>query len=200
MGLFSFLEKPFRTGATQAAKQGKALGEQTLAEQVALKTEVGDIYQPTMQAGQEAFQGLTDFYNGDQQAIVNQAQASPFMDQMVESGESVVARNAQMTGGFRSGTTQENLVENKQNILMQLVNQMLQGKQAISAAGTNATDAYTTAMQNIQAGVGGTRGQIAGVDINKAAGKQNLFSGIIGGASQALGSYLGAPASPAGGG
>ena len=177
--MFSFLDKPFRTGATQAAKQAKELGGETLAEQTALKEEIGGIYDPRMQAGSKAFGEITDFYGGDQQTIIDQAQASPFRAVLTTAGEEGIARNAQMTGGLRTGTTQENLAQNEQNVLMNLVNQIVQGKQGIAQAGFGATDAYTTAMQNIVAGQGATRGEIAGVDISKAAGKQNMLSGLV---------------------
>lgn len=183
--------KGFRTGATAAAKDAKLAGAETLAEQQALRTEVGDIYRPRMQAGDQAFGELTDFYGGDQQTIVDQAQASPFRSALVDTGERSIARNAMMTGGLRTGTTQENFVKNDQNVLMSLVQQILQGKQGIAQAGFGATDAYTTAAQNIIAGTGATRGEIANIDINKAAQRQNLYSGLIGGASQVGAALLG---------
>ncbi len=184
MGLFSViggalgLDKPFRTGATQAAKDAKEAGQATLEQQEALQAELGGIYQPTMDIGQEAFTGLADFYAGNQQPIIDQAKSSPFMSQLVQTGEDAIARNQQMTGGFRSGTTQENLAQNSQSVLMGLVDQILQGKQGIANTGFGATDAYSTAMQNIIAGQGATRGQIANVDINQAASKQNILSGL----------------------
>jgi len=195
MGLFKKIGKalgnPWRTGATQAGKDAKKAGEATLADQAALKQEIGGIYDPRIQAGDQAFNELTDYYSGNQDLVIDQAMSSPFMSQLVNQGESAIARNAQMTGGFRSGTTQENLAENSQNVLMNLVNQALQGKQAIAQSGFGAADAYTTAMQNIIAGQGATRGEIANVGLAQAAGKQQLIGGLIGAGGQALGSYLG---------
>ena len=143
MGMFSFIEKGLGliTGATSAAKAAKKAGEVSLEEQAALKMEMSDIYQPRIGIGGEAFQGLSDFYSGDQQAIIDQAKSSPFMSSLVAAGEGAIARNAQATGGFRSGTTQENLAENSQNVLMGLVSQILQGKQGIAQAGFGAEDA-----------------------------------------------------------
>lgn len=168
-----------RTGATQAGRDAVSAGEQTLAEQQALRGEIGDIYQPRMDAGNQAFNSLSNFYNGDQQTIIDQAQASPFMSSLVNSGENAIARNSQATGGFRSGTNQENLAGNSQNVLMGLVNQMLQGKQGIAQAGFGAQDSYTNAMQNIVAGQGNTRGQIANVGINQAAQRGNQIGGLV---------------------
>lgn len=189
MGMFSFIEKGLglRTGATQAAKKAEAAGEVSLAEQTALKEEIGGIYDTRIQAGTKAFGELTDFYGGDQQTIIDQAQASPFMSSLVTAGEEGIARNAQMTGGFRTGTTQENLASNSQNVLMNLVQQILGGKRDIAQSGFGATDAYTTAMQNIVAGQGATRGEIAGIGINKAAQKQNMLSGLVQAGSAAFG-------------
>ena len=203
MGLFDFTKK-FRTGRTAAGKaadaasvQAKELGGETLAQQQALKTEIGGIYQPTMQAGQQAFGDVADYYAGNQQPIINQAMQSPFMSQLIDTGESAIARNAQATGGFRSGSTQENLAQNSQNVLMQLVNQTLQGKQGIANTGFGAADAYSAAAQNIIAGQGATRGQIANVDIanaaqqqNAAAGRTGMYGSILGGAASGYASTL----------
>ena len=41
-------------------------------------------------------------------------------------------------------------------------------------------------MQNIVAGTGATRGEIASIDINRAAQKQNMTSGLVGGIGSAL--------------
>jgi len=173
------LDKLTRTGATAAARGAKEAGAATLAEQQALREEIGGIYNPRMEAGNKAFGELTDFYGGNQQGIIDKAKSSPFMSSLVNQGESAIARNAQMTGGLRTGTTQENFAQNDQNVLMGLVNQLLQGKQSIAQSGYGAQDAYTTAMQNITAGTGATRGQIANVGINQAAQRGNMLSGLV---------------------
>ncbi len=194
------ITKQFRTGSTAAQKQGDAaavqakdLGQQTLEQQQQLQGEIGDIYRPMMNTGQQAFQDLAGYYQGNQQPVINQAMQSPFMSQLVSQGENAIARNAQMTGGFRSGGTQENLAQNSQNVLMDLVNQALQGKQGIANAGMGATDAYSTGMQNIIAGQGATRGQIANVDIGnaaaaqqRAAGRTAMYSDLVVPAAKAL--------------
>ena len=187
MGLFSSvmdftgignLDQLTRTGATQAAKDAEAAGEATLAEQQALKTEIGDIYSPYMDAGTTAFNSLNDYYSGDQSAIIEQAESSPFMSSLIEQGESAIARNAQSTGGWRTGTSNENLAQNSQNVLSSLVSEILAGQSSIAQTGMASTDAYTTAMQNIIAGSGATRGEIANIGISQAANNQNMYSGI----------------------
>jgi len=185
------LDKLVRTGATQAGKAATAAGEASLAEQQALKQEIGGIYDPRMRAGNQAFGELADFYGGNQQGIIDQAKASPFMSSLVNQGEKAISRNAQMTGGLRTGTTQENLAGNSQNVLMGLVQQMLQGKQGIAQSGYGAQDAYTTAMQNITAGTGATRGEIANIGINQAAQRRNMIGGLVSGAFNVGTSFMG---------
>lgn len=193
MGMFSFIEKGLglRTGATKAGREAKEAGGVSLAEQQALKKEIGGIYDPRMQAGNQAFGELADFYGGNQQGIIDQAQSSPFMSSLINQGEESIARNAQMTGGLRTGTTQENLAGNSQNVLMGLVQQLLQGKQGIAQSGYGAQDAYTTAMQNITAGTGNTRGQIANIGINQAAQRRNMIGGLVSGAVDVGTSFMG---------
>lgn len=194
MGIFSSildftgignLDKFTRTGATQAAKNATEMGQASLADQQALKQEIGGIYDPRMQAGEQARGELVDFYGGNQQPIIDMAKGSEFMSSLVNTGEESIARNAQSTGGWRTGTSNENLAGNSQKVLMSLVQQLLQGKQGIAQSGYSATDAYTNAMQNITAGVGNTRGQIANVGINQAAQKQNMLGGLFAGGVKA---------------
>tara|TARA_R110000772_G_scaffold206220_1_gene316850 strand:- start:67 stop:675 length:609 start_codon:yes stop_codon:yes gene_type:complete len=185
------LDKLTRTGGTQAAKNAKSLGEVSLAEQQALKQEIGGIYDPRMQAGNQAFGELADFYGGNQQPIIDMAKGSEFMSSLVNAGEESIARNAKSTGGWRTGTSNENLAGNSQNVLMGLVQQLLQGKQGIAQSGYGAQDAYTNAMQNITAGAGATRGQIANVDISRAAQKQNMYSGLANAGISAYTAYTG---------
>ncbi|MFT5450824.1 MAG: hypothetical protein ACI9N9_000304 [Enterobacterales bacterium] len=173
------LDKLTRTGATQAGKAATAAGEASLAEQQALKQEIGGIYDPRMQAGNQAFGELADFYGGNQQPIIDMAKGSGFMSSLVNAGEESIARNAQSTGGWRTGTSNENLADNSQNVLMGLVQQLLQGKQSIAQSGYGAQDAYTNAMQNITAGAGATRGQIANIGINQAAQRGNMIGGLV---------------------
>jgi len=123
--------KGLRSGATQAAKDAKLAGEAQLGEQQALREEIQGLYQPQIDAGKKAFKGLADYYGGNQQPIIDQAKASPFYGSIVSAGEDAVERNRQATGGFRSGTTQENLVENEQSGLQGLINQQLQGQSNI---------------------------------------------------------------------
>ena len=179
--MFSFIEKGLglRTGATKAARDATEAGGLSLAEQQALRKEVGGIYNPRMQAGNQAFSELNDFYSGNQQGIIDQAQTSPFMSSLVEQGAKGVAQNAQMTGGLRTGTANENFAQNNQNVLMGLVQQILQGKQGIAQSGAGAGDRYVNAMQDINAGTGSTRGEIANIGINQAANRRSMIGSIL---------------------
>ena len=179
--MFSFIEKGLglRTGATSAAKEAKASGEVQLERETDFMSELQGLYNPTIQQGQQASAGLADYYGGNQQPIIDQATSSPLYQTLRDTGESAVARNAQATGGFRSGTTQENFAKNDQNVLMGLIQQILQGQGGIADAGANATNNYASSGSNILGQIGGTAGQIANVDINSAANKTNLLTGLV---------------------
>ena len=198
MGMFSFIEKGLglRTGATQAAKEAKVAGEVQMGLETDFMGEIGDIYNPTIQQGQQAFTGLADYYEGNQQPVINQAMSSPMYSTMQGVGESAIARNAQATGGFRSGSTNENLAQNSQQVLASLIQQILQGKAGIADAGMNAANNYTNAGANMLGQIGGTSSQIANVDINSAANKQGILTGLFqAGAGMATASMMPTPAS-----
>lgn len=177
MGMFSFLDKPFRTGATQAARDAKAAGNVQLERENAFMGELGGLYNPAMQAGNLAAAGIADYYSGNQQPIINQAMQSPMYSSLLSQGENAIARNAQATGGFRTGSTQQNLAQNSQSVLMNQINQILQGQQYVANTGTDATNAYAQNAGNILGQIGGTSGQIANVDIAKAANRGQLLLG-----------------------
>lgn len=200
MGLFSKLtgaltgglvgDDPFkfaRTGATAAARDAKTAGQQTLDEQRGFFDEMRSGYAPAIEQGNTAATSLADFYGGNTGAIVSQAQNSPFFDAMQSTGEQSVLRNQALTGGFRSGTTQENLAGNSQNVLMSLVQQILGGQSQVADRGSNAQNNFANFGGNMISGMGGTRGQMANVDIAQAAGRQNMFSGLLGAGATVLG-------------
>jgi hypothetical protein len=190
MGMFSFLDKPFRTGATKAAREAKAAGQKQLGLETEFREEIKGLFSPTIERGQQAFTGLADFYGGDQQPIISQAQSSPLYSSLVGAGESAIARSRQATGGFRSGTTQENLAENEQGVLMSLIQQILQGQGGVADAGAAARNAYVQSGSNALNQIGGTSGQIANVDINRAAQRGNMLTGLAGAAAPIIGGLL----------
>ena len=140
-----------------------------------------------MQYGNQALGRINDFYGGNQQSAYDQAQSSPAYANMVSQGEDAIARNQQATGGFRSGTTQENLAQNSQNILQGLVQQNMQGNQYLASYGGNSRNAYANSGAGILNQIGGTMGQNAQIGINQAANKQNMLTGLAGGAMSAFG-------------
>lgn len=189
MGLFSsvfgavgdLVGNPWRTGATQAGKEAEAAGEAQLVREDAFLGEIQGLYDPTIQAGQQAFTGLADYYGGNQQPVIDQAYSSPMYKSMINQGESAIARNAQATGGFRSGTIQQVLAKNSQDVLGSLIQQILQGQGAVADAGQAATANYGNFGSNMLNQIGGTSGQIANVGINQAANKTNLLTGLVSG-------------------
>lgn len=109
---------------------------------------------PLLEAQQFGLTGLMDFYGGDQQGLIDQVQSSPFYSSMINQGEEAVLRNAAATGGLRSGTTQNALAQNSQNVLQGLVNQQLGGLGQLSGLNPN-----VEGVANMTSGIGQTLGQ-----------------------------------------
>ena len=178
MGMFSFIEKALglRTGATQAAKEAAAAGEDVLAQQTELQSEIASVYKPNITVGNDALARLS----GDSSVYYDQALASPAYDYNIGVGEDAIARAQQATGGFRSGTTGVNLAQNSQSVLQSLVDQYKAQDQYLANYGANAANSYTNAASGILNEIGGTSSEIANIGINQAANKSNLTSSLVG--------------------
>tara|TARA_R110002020_G_scaffold276104_2_gene491400 strand:- start:524 stop:1069 length:546 start_codon:yes stop_codon:yes gene_type:complete len=105
----------------------------------------------------EALGGLSDYYMGGpqgQQSFYNNAMQSPAYQNLINTGEEAVLRNAAATGGLRGGGTQQALAQNSQNVLQSLVNQNLQGLQGFANPNLN-----TNSIAQLYGNIGDTRAQ-----------------------------------------
>lgn len=123
-----------------------------------------------------------------QNQFVEDVQQSPFYGSMIREGEQAIGRNLSMTGGLRTGTANEALAQNSQNVLQTLVSDRLRGLGDMARLPSNAN----TIGQSM-ANVGGinAQGQVASAQATQQ-GWQNAITGIGG----AVGQYLGAPTPP----
>ena len=87
---------------------------------------------PLLEAQQFGLSGLLDYFGGNQQGLVDQAMQSPYYQSMLAQGEEATLRNAAATGGLRSGTTQNALAANNQNVLNSAIGQQLGGLQTLA--------------------------------------------------------------------
>lgn len=145
--------------AASADYQNRALDYMMQQEQ--LPTQVRD----------QGLAGLSDFYSGNQQALIDQAQASPFYQTMMEQGQDAVLRNAGATGGLRSGNANAALAQNSQSVLNNLVQQQLSGLQGMAGIGTN-----TNAIANQTSNIGNTIAQgMTGAEQSRQAGVSDII-------------------------
>ena len=110
-----------------------------------------------------------------QQRFIDKTMASPFYQQNVQAGEEAIGRNLAMTGGLRSGTANEALAQNSQQVLQDLVNQRLAGIQGLAG-----TPTQTANIAQMQSNIGQTLGQgiVAGAQAQQAgqaAGMGNMM-------------------------
>tara|TARA_R100000544_G_scaffold36425_1_gene24722 strand:+ start:2564 stop:3316 length:753 start_codon:yes stop_codon:yes gene_type:complete len=95
---------------------------------------------PLVDYRNQALGGLSNYYMGGpegQQSFYDNAMQSPAYQNLINTGEQAVLRNAAATGGLRSGAVQPALAQNSQNVLQGLVNQNLMGLQGFANPNLN---------------------------------------------------------------
>jgi hypothetical protein len=120
---------------------------------------------------------------GGQLAFIEGVKESPFYQQNLLAGEQAIGRGASMTGGLRSGTANEALAQNNQQVLQNLVNQRLQG-----ISGLAQTQSYAPQIAQGISGIGQTLGQ---GQIAAGQAYQDSMSGLMQAGGQLGGAYLG---------
>lgn len=111
----------------------------------------------------------------DGMSIIERAKASPFYQTSIRDAEDAVLRNASVTGGLRSGNTNDNLARANNMVLENEYNRQLGGLQAIMGMPSNANNIAAT-----MAGIGQTQsqGMVAAAQAQQAGNQQginNLF-------------------------
>ena len=178
------------TGANQAADASRDASELSAGFQREALDYLKTSQAPLLEAQQFGLSGLMDYFGGNQQGVVDEAMASPYYTSMLEQGEEAVLRNAAATGGLRSGTIQNALAVNSQNVLNSAINQQLGGLQTLSGfkpntagvaqatsnIGNTLAQGITAGAQAQQAGMGQFLGIGGSVLTGMAAGGTGLFS------------------------
>lgn len=129
-----------------------------------------------MQIRDQNLRDVNQFYQGGGQQLINETKRSPFYQGLIDQGEQAIGRNLSMTGGLRSGTANQALAQNSQNVLQGLVNQRLQGMQGLAQMPSNANN-----IANLTSGIGTTlaQGQVAAAQAQQA-GSQQGFGNLMG--------------------
>lgn len=166
------------TGSTAADASIEAAGVSADAQSEALDY-LKQVNAVPQQYKEQALGQLGDFFlDGNQQQFVDQSMANPFYQSMIGQGEEALLRNQAVTGGLRSGGTQQALAQNSQNVLQNLVGQQLGGISGLAGLGTN-ENAIAQQMGNI----GMTQAQ--GITGAAQAGQQGIGNIINLGATAA---------------
>ena len=159
------------TGKT-AADASQSAADTSVAFQREALDYLKQSQEPLLEAQQFGLSGLMDYYSGNQQGLVDAAMQSPYYTSMLAQGEEATLRNAAATGGLRSGTTQNALAANNQNVLNSAIGQQLGGLQMLSGFQPN-----TTSIANMTSGIGSTlaQGQLGAAQARQQ-GLGNLMS------------------------
>jgi hypothetical protein len=137
-------------------------------------------------AGTAGNNGLTGAQQ--QQASIDQLQASPLYQSLYRNGQETIMNNAAATGGLRGGNAQHSLANFGADTLAQVIQQQLANLQGVSNAGLQGTGAVSQAgsnssnnVSNLLANNGQTQaGGILGANAANNAAINNI-SGSIGG-------------------
>lgn len=176
--------------ATQAASQQAALDYFMQSEALpqglreGALSQLGGLYGISTTPVMDEAGNITsyDYSFGDptgQQAMMDQAKASPFYQSQLETGREATARLGAGQGGFRGGSTATDVVGYEQNLANQAYQQQLQGLQGL--AQMPSTAGQTAGMMS---GIGQTLGQ---GQIAAAQAQQQGFGNMMN-----LGGQLGA--------
>lgn len=126
MGLFSGIGKALFGDPTKGIASAR---DQTLGYQQKGTDYATAFNQPMLDARNQALPMLSNFYGGGegQQSFVDDTMASPFYNQMIQTGQEGVLANAGDMGLTRSGNTAQDLAQSNQGVLQNLTNQRLGG-------------------------------------------------------------------------
>ena len=152
VGTFGAVKTDF--SGEKAGKEAARAAQGAAATQAGAQREALDYLKSTEELPQQfregALQQLGGLYGleggtGSQQSFIDQARQSPLYSAMMgtqAASEDAILRNQSMTGGLRSGNTQDALAENAQSLqeraLLESYNQQLQGVQGMARIPSNA--------------------------------------------------------------
>jgi hypothetical protein len=107
----------------------------------------------------------------DGMSIIERAKASPFYQTSIRDAEDAVLRNASVTGGLRSGNTNDNLARANNAVLQNAYNMQLGGLQSLMDMPSNANNIAAS-----MAGLGQTQAQgiTAAAQAEQAGNQQGL--------------------------
>ena len=172
-------------GGSDAARAATEGAELAAAGQREALEYLQAIDQPLLDFREDALARLGGFYGlggeFDQQAIIDQVQASPFFQTNLQEIENSILRNQAATGGLRSGGTQEALAFANTQALQGATGQLLGGLQqfAFPPLASNQQAALLSGIGQTQAlGVTGAeqaRQSAFGQGLNFAANAAGLF-------------------------
>jgi len=183
IGTFGAVKTDF--AGEKAGKEAARAAQGAAATQAGAQREALDYLKSTEELPQQfregALQQLGGLYGleggtGSQQSFIDQARQSPLYSAMMgtqAASEDAILRNQSMTGGLRSGNTQDALAENAQSLqeraLLESYNQQLQGVQGMARIPSN-----TNQIAAGTAGIGQTlaQGQLGAAQGQAAA--QNM--------------------------
>ncbi len=167
---------------SQIAREGTGKWNDDRGHFTRLRSQLAETQRKQSLLPEQALEGEYLPAQSGQNQMIQDVMSSPFYQSMISQGEQGIGRNLSMTGGLRSGTANEALARNSQQVLQQLTNQRLTGLQGMAALPSNANQ-----IAQGMTGIGQTlaQGQLGG-----AQAVQQMNAALIGGAGSAIGGAM----------
>jgi len=188
MGLFSFLDKPFRTGRSKAEREQRrqAAAQDARAEEAQqISREFIDLARPGFEIGQQQLQGLGELSTPEGlSSLFTQLQGSPLTAALEQERSRAVEQQLASSGLRRSGSALRAAAEVPTSVLTGLLNNIIGLKQSTAQTGLGqGSNVFGTAIRGLT-----TPATSLGDVQLQQAGTQ---AGILGGVLQGAGSLLG---------
>lgn len=184
-----------RRGASQAAGAQRAAAEAGIAEQRRQFDALRQLLQPYTEAGlpalqqQQALLGLSGAEA--QQAAINAIQNQPGFQAMIQQGENAMLQNASATGGLRGGNLQGAMAQFRPQMLAQAIQDQYSRLGGMTSLGQQSAAGVGTAGMQTGRGIADLLGQMgaaqAGGYLGQAAGRNQMFGGLMQGAGALYG-------------
>lgn len=186
-----------RRGASQAAGAQTAAAQAGIEEQRRQFDALQKLLEPYQQAGlpalqqQQALLGLSGAEA--QQAAINAIQNQPGFREMIAQGENAMLQNAAATGGLRGGNLQGAMAQFRPQMLAQAIQDQYSRLGGMTSLGQQSAAGVGTAGMQTGRGIADLLGQMgaaqAGGYLGQAAGRQQMFGGLM----QGAGAWYGMP-------
>ena len=176
------IEKPFRTGASRAAKNAASSSQETANQY----NEFIKLLKPSFNTGTSALKGLGEYTNPDALGdLYNSVSDSQLVTDMVADRQEYLGQNLAASGLRNSGRRLSAAAELPTDVITSIMDKIIGLKQNVASIGLGQGSSILGSIGGIQ----NANNAATSAAFQQAGNRASLISGLIGGGSQ-IGSAL----------